>query len=814
MPSVFLGCQIQDDINLSLSEVRAQFEEYRKEFSTALDTLAVGMAQLSGEKKFASLTVGTSVDNNEVKWTANESGRNGNYISISYVNKGPIFILTPGPDVIIDPRPPSANLIGDSYIEVTLAIDVNGEIDPAYDVATSLPIWLSNVDVANLVTAEVVGTGAGLPEPLPPTSLSGGEGTPLKDAEEAANQIAQTMGHTTYQGLMKAIDLPIVETEEEAAAYLENIDATYVLVNKKLLIVEGTNLVGLRQLYNTVGKNVQLMNEFLARMKENTAIPYMLVTQNVEYTQFEIICGEQQPIITIQEVYRDFNKPLKTIANQYADGDTGALNIYVLWLGTERLNSLLATRLLEAWGIPGDYVEDILTGISPTVDSVYQIDPDIQLPTVATIEDPDLLSDFGFTNAEIAELLDKEYIEGVKPPKEQTQKDRQTTLTDALSMDNIETENGLISKIKKPVLATQAIDLSKTMGDENLAKELATRGKACARVKVEEELANNAKSAGLNLPDDIDIPNLPSADMPDFGKQIESAFGALSSVISSATKLFDFMVKGLTDTVKAVLNKVQNLLSIAENIFKNNLVNCLLGTGANATGLPEVPGAAGSPGGGGAGATGGSGGVSIGGIPIPMSLLTAALEELSTSLDEKITEAMTTINKMISFPLCMVQKLVADIQGVDLGGIVNVLSPCKAGKDPNDNCPPEEVQEVINSSEEMSKVTESLDQLKWLPTEAETTEVTETVEKFLGDVTKTATTTTQTIERGISETINDINTAIQTKVEVVEKLDQAIKDLISDAAESAVNAKENETESGGCTPPSIGMFTDSVLDLI
>jgi hypothetical protein len=268
------------------------------------------------------------------------------------------------------------------------------------------------------------------------------------------------------------------------------------------------------------------------------------------------------------------------------------------------------------------------------------------------------------------------------------------------------------------------------------------------------------------------------------------------------------------DTVKSVLNKLQNLSSLVDNLLNNDLAKCLLGSSTEATGAPEGS-PMGAPGTGGTGGTGGSSGIDIGGIPIPTSLLSDALTEMNDLLDETITSGMETMMGIIEKPLCMVQSLMDDILGfnLDLGDLS--LNPCKSGKDPNDDCPPEETQQTINDSTELSAEYSRLPQSDLFPKTDIVSTVNESIENFSGQVNKTVTETTQTIDRGIKEIMGNITKSINSATELVAEVTKAIKQLTGEDINEGATALEEQNESSkGCAPVSIGMITDAITSYI
>jgi hypothetical protein len=342
------------------------------------------------------------------------------------------------------------------------------------------------------------------------------------------------------------------------------------------------------------------------------------------------------------------------------------------------------------------------------------------------------------------------------------------------------------------------VDVSATLNDENLSKELATRGKGCARTADKQVVG---KTPTPNLPS-LDLPNLPSGSLPDPAKKVESAFAALSSLITTASKLFDRQVDGVIKTLKAVLNKVMNLMSLTDNLFNNDLIKCLLGTSEAATGSPDLP----SP-----SNPGGIPSVPVGGLPLPLLGFKLVFKLLSVSLDKIITSSFETLMNLIKTPLCMIQSMLQAIMGVDLKGLTN---PCKAGKSPDANCPKPEVQDIINKSTDMSKQFQQLPQLDAVQTSLSTDTVDNQVQKFSGLAVQTTTSTVNAIQRGIDDTVNDLMTSLNAKTKVMDELFKTVKALIGESSELSDQAEVSEQKQQGCGPPALGAFTDAITKYI
>lgn len=826
-PSIYIGCSIEDRIFDGLSEVNAVFRDVEEESQAVLAALDADMQQLSGTKQTAEVVLGDTTQN-KVRWVANEPGVDGNQISVEYAYQAPDYDVGTGAFIAVPPK----STVVDTVITVYSAVDATGVVDPVFDTADNLTVWLSNSDITDLVNAFLAGAGTDLPIIIPATFLEGGKGAPLKDAEEASNSIAKQFGHSSYQDLMTTIDIPIVESAADAVAYLESLDDAYIIVNGKLLIVEGTNLEGIRILYNLLNKDVTQLRQYLNTIEAKPHLAHLFLTENVPSTTYENVCGEPTPITTFRETLRAYNKTLDETAGKYTNGDMSQLNGYLFWIGEAQPTALNYKRLSH-WGYDDALLDDVLAGETPVVENYTG---NAQIPTVSVINDPTILDRYKFTDAEVTELLDKENVPGIRAPSQTDPEDKAAIVTNLLRNNRALLPNGMRTKLKRPIIVPQAIDLSKTGGDEDLSKELATRGKACARQEknmraekavtgdltdiLPDELKKIQDAAGRNLFDtlpavtnpnlpNLDLPNLPSADLPNLAKQVEAAYGALSSIVNTASKMFDRMVGGLLDVVKDVVNKLQNVLSMADNLLNNDLAKCLLGTSTDATGIPEPPPLGGTGTGGGGG--GASGGISIGGIPIPMALLGEALKELSDTLDATLTSAFEAMMKLIEKPVCMVQSLLDDLLGFDLGAELN---PCKEDEDPNKECPPEETQDIINQSVEMTNVMDKLPQIELFPTEETTTEMTENVDEFIGTVTKTAETTANEITRGVQQVMSDITKSLNSKLDTISELDKAVKELLGETKETAVSSEESQEQEEGCAPAAIGALSDAVTEFI
>ncbi len=260
-----------------------------------------------------------------------------------------------------------------------------------------------------------------------------------------------------------------------------------------------------------------------------------------------------------------------------------------------------------------------------------------------------------------------------------------------------------------------------------------------------------------------------------------------------------------------LLNKIQNVNSLSDNLFKNQLADCLLGTGEVPVGVPDLPELG----------TGVSPGISIpditGGLPIPTALLGDALKELSVDLDESLTDSFETVMNLIRTPLCIVQTMMSALNGFKpptLGDVSDALNPCKDGADSEDNCPAEATQEIINVSETMTAALNTIPRIEDLPTEAVTEKAEESIQHFTGFVEKTVEEVQNEIDRGVKQVMDDIQTSLDAKLEQVEQLRQAVNKLFGETSEQAESAEKSQKESSGCGSATVGSFTNAIEDFI
>jgi hypothetical protein len=222
--------------------------------------------------------------------------------------------------------------------------------------------------------------------------------------------------------------------------------------------------------------------------------------------------------------------------------------------------------------------------------------------------------------------------------------------------------------------------------------------------------------------------------------------------------------------------------------------------------MPEIPGVG----------TGGGNSIPdlsgvLGGLPLPLDLLKDAFKSLSIELDETITDAFESLMKTLQIPLCIVQKLLGSLTGFDLGGLLN---PCKEGSSSDDSCPPETVQGVIDASTDLTSALSTIPSLEDKPTTLPNVSVDEQVQQFTGSVQKTVTSTTDTVTRGIQEVMDEIDQAVNAKIEMVEKFDKAIKDMFGDVRDTKETIDEEAESNAGCFPAPLGMLTDAIEDFV
>lgn len=784
----YLGCQIDDAIGEGLKEFRKSLEEARGVIVDAVDSIKPEIEQLNGTKTKASLILGFSVNDTQIKWEAVEEGSDGNEIAIFYEYKGPIITENPSDPLnpIFNPRPPSS-YVEDNIIHCVLGVDSSGAIDTSWSAATTLPVWLSNTDVTNVVSASLVGSGSGILSPTSVETLSGGKDAPLTDLESSSNEIARIFGKTNYKNLLKEVSIPVIEDTKSATEFLEDLDSTTSIVGSKLYTIDGTNLIAINKLYSLVGESISKLKIVLASIAKQEGYPYLVVTENVSTTSYEFICNEMQELVTVTETYRSIDKNIKTIANQWAHGDIGILNSYIFW-SSEILPSGATTDKLHWLGIPEEYYDSIYQQETAEPSFYNAVVP----PEVYLVEDPELLSKLQMSDEELEDLLSKN-LDGIKLPTEVSVADKVSQLSTLLGKERENLKNGMKSRAKPALAAGTALKLGKTFNDSDLTKELATRGKACAR----------SDTSKFEIPN-ADVPNIPFEDLPNSAKQIESAFAAISSAVNSALKVFDSGFGAMKSVLEPILNQLQNFSSLGENLLNNNMASCLLGATSQVTGAITGTGVGvPSPGGLAGGST-----PSIGGLSLPLDLFVTAMEKLSFSLTSVVTNGFTTIMKAIQVPICMAQKMINLITGVSEG------AECLTGKNPDDSCSATDVQNVINESEDMTQSLAGMPQLEGLPTTETAIEKLEEIQAFSGNVKETFATVQQEVNRGLQKVAEDINNSLESKYKFIDSFDAAIRDLISGITDLSLTGNFNLSTSGDCLKPSVGTLADAIFAII
>jgi len=781
MPSVYNGCTIQDSAYDALSAFNNHLQEIEEKFDSALNDLDNIISSLENEADKAYVFIGNG--DWEVKWEAVVNGTEGNKISIQYIYQSPGVDSTGN----LVPKEPYAKIMSDGVtVHLYLGVDNTGTI--TYNMNDTITKWYNSLpELADLVTSTITGSGTDIPETTNQTFLSGGTSQVLKDIQDVGNDIANVFGKNSMKDLLQSIDIPTISSPEEAASFLEE-DGKYIIIGKKVFIVDGTNLVGLNRLY-AITADINKVKDINVKISDYT--PTAVITQNVTRTTTKIVCGEVQTFNEINEIYRGIDISISTAKAKWG-GDAESFNYYIFW-GKSPKASMAAYQKLSLLGLNDDLINDIMEGNQPEDTSIFG-----NIGTW-TVEDTTLLEALAFTDEELIELLSKN-IDGIKIPNKMTNNDKITALLGVFA-DKIETlENGAKNLTKAPIAAIQTVDLEKTLNVDDIAREMALRGKACARL-------------GTKVPDmykfyNDDIPNISFSQLPDTSKKVESAYAAISAAIEKASSTFDRMVGKLVDSVSGLLNKISDILNLAANMGNNDLAKCLLGFGTSTTGKPEFSGIN--------SASGISSG-SVDGIPniesvtggIPLSLFKSVLDELAKTLDEVITDAVATVMEFLMIPMCLAESIISSISGFDLGGVANI---CKDSKDYNEKCDPYDIQEIIDKSTDMAATLNGLSYSSLITTTEQQTETTETVKDFIGTVATETTTITPEITRGINEVVSELQDTINAKVSIVDKLNKAINDLFSDVDEQKTNIDESADSSNSCLPPVLGLFTDNITD--
>jgi hypothetical protein len=792
VPSSYVGCQISDESLEALNAFGRSLEEARVDALYKIAQLASAIADLSAAETHASLTLGTVALDNQITWTAVTAGDSGNGLQVFYDYQGPI--VNPLAPSGFDPRPPSSYVDALGIIHCILPVDTSGQIDPAFPVSLCLPVWMADSAVQALVTGALVGIGTGLPQPTGVLKLSGGRSSVLPDAESSADDVARVLGKPSYVSLLRSISVPVTTTKAEAAAYLESIDSATVIINGKVFTLGGTNLVGINALYLKLNKSVSNLKEKLVLVAKTSKLVYLLSTENVSSLSYDLVCNVPVPVTTVTETPRSWDTRVTITAAQWTGGNGAALNHYLFWNGSISPSAMSQQKLVSL-GIPAVYWPSIMAGTNPPAG----LDSSVTAPVVYLIEDPDLLNKLHLNDTELAELLDKQ-ISGIKLPSQVSVADLSKQVRRILGNTKNRLANGMRHQIKSPLAAAKVMNLGSSFNDSSRLQELATRGRACARLP---GLSPSVPSA--------DLPNLPTASLPNEARRLESLYASLSAAVQRALEVFDQTFSEAEKTCEGLLDKLQNLSGLEENLLNNDLAKCLAGLGGTATGVPDSSALGPS------GSWGGSGGLSsgsmpsVGGLPIPMSAFTSFMSSMTAKVEQTINKSFSEMMKSIRVPLCLATGVMSAMSKIDLGSL---SAPCKDALDPDNKCPPAEVQDIINESSDLSAMTATMPQLEGLPTTSTATAVTEKVQNFTGQVQTATETTQQSVTRGIKQVVDEVNESLQTKLQLVDKVMQSVQHLIGDMTEQRLTASETSAQQGKCGAPSVGMFTDQITALL
>jgi hypothetical protein len=777
MPSIFQGCSFTDETSKTLADFYLALGTVEQGFNDQVVVLAAAITELSAAATSASRLVGTLAEE-QILWTAVQPGAAGNEISVSYLYRGPELVAG-----ILQARAPGATVQG-TAIFLWLGCDASGTV--VLDTAGHLAVWAADSAVSGLVQGVVQGLGTAVPTQQPLQYLQQGKDSPVPAADAAAHDVARVFGRPDYLTLLRDLDVPVVSSDAEARALLNENDH-YCVVNGHLLIISGTNLTGFNQLWTLYG-SVAKLRTFAGAMQTN--LPRLITTQMVTTTSWVLLCGQQQPVSTVVEVLRDVDVPVNVSVVRWGAAET--LRHYCFW-DTAALPTTRSYETLKHWGFPEQYLGALLAGESPVpVEGLV-----VTAPTCWTVEDRTLLTRIHFTDAEAAELLALQ-VPGIKVPATTTTKENAVALA-ALQRCRGTRTNGARSAQRCSIATLRTVKPALVFNDSDLSSELATRGRACARLSNRALLPGYSTAGIPDVPGVPGMPDLPNADfskLPDPAKKIESAFAALSSAISAANQLFDRMVGAIVKTVMGMLDKIQNLMSLAENLLKNPLTECLLGVGTAATGSPEF------------GSAGGSSVPSItsltGGLPLPMSALALAFSSMSTMLDKTITQAFSLAMKSIETPLCLLRAMLDTIAGVTLGGLDN---PCKK---PVDNCPVVDVQATIDASPTMTATLAAIPALEGSPTTLPVETTTESVQSFTGLVQKSVQETTAEVTRGVQGIISDFQESVNSKTKLITEFEQKVKELFRDLKQTSQDLAEASARQSTCGPPALGPMMDQI----
>ncbi|MDD5670391.1 MAG: hypothetical protein PHN49_02000 [Candidatus Omnitrophica bacterium] len=162
----------------------------------------------------------------------------------------------------------------------------------------------------------------------------------------------------------------------------------------------------------------------------------------------------------------------------------------------------------------------------------------------------------------------------------------------------------------------------------------------------------------------------------------------------------------------------------------------------------------------------------------------------------------------VSTPLCILQAMMDTLLGIDLGGLTN---PCKK---PDDNCPAEDVQAVVDGSTTMTSTLAAIPSLEGSPTTNTISTSTESVQSFTGLVQTTMTESRDAVTRGVRQVMEDIQKSLDAKTTVLREFEKAIRDLFGETNDSATALSEQSSQQGKCGAPTVGPLMDQITAYI
>lgn len=415
MANQWQRCTLDDESLQQLELYKAELAAAEQEIAALEVTMKDQITDLNRQTKVAAELLTNSADlnqNHRLKLTAVEGGTDIEKYRVILVNPGAnpdfnpfVFFFFPNiftrihpPQYGVEPTDALDKMFYDNniiYIEVetdsegnvwsnpwTLSLALNaagyGELfTPSQPDTFEVTIFFVTIYVSLAVVADST-----------QYEFSGGKDTPLKDLTNGFNDLYAGSGKDTETAL-EQLNIPVAKSGASAAEVMSQTSNLIPLTTGTLVKCQGENLISLRALWTLLGADSDAATTVCSLLPGTEGYPLVIWMQEVTTTtELEACAGGTTLEETTIEVVGGVNeKP-----NQ-----TSGYTPYVFWL-EEVAPSVETLKLLSSVGLSNSQIE---TALDSSEDTVY------------VIPEPDLLTTYDLTCAELLELFQLSECEGV-----------------------------------------------------------------------------------------------------------------------------------------------------------------------------------------------------------------------------------------------------------------------------------------------------------------------------------------------------------------------------------------------------------------